>query len=522
MTKLLGLRRPGLAILALALFALTALTAWRAQALYAERAQRLAHVQATTGAAAVYVGNYIARTVDAADLVADDLRAYISSEGGVGAVDRGELQRRLAARTAETSIQDNILVVDVAGRPIASSEGEPPRVAFGDRDWFKAHLRGADTYLGPAVRSRVTKAVVYTYSEALRGPDGALQGIVSVGIAPTQPKPLASRAPGEPLAQLWAGERRLIVASHMDFDPAGNPLPQPPPFRATPEGQMGFLPGGDVLTAFHKPDGSGLVATVTVRPTEVLAPWRKAVGDSAILLGVAAVITGLLAFTASRLADQDYQARVALEQSASALSAAVAEKDLLLREIHHRVKNNLQITSSLIQLQARKFRDPEVRHAFDQTQQRLRSISLVHDVLYHENTAARVDVGVYLRELTEEIATGHGAVERGISVEVRTEPFALPPGQVTPLGLCLAEVLTNVFKHAFPEGGGAIALLAKAADGEIEVIVRDNGQGFDGTTLREGSLGLMLISVLSRQLNGRFSFENAGGTTFRLVFPQKA
>jgi two-component sensor histidine kinase len=364
--------------------------------------------------------------------------------------------------------------------------------------------------------------VVYTYSEALRGPDGALQGIVSVGIAPTQPKPLASRAPGEPLAQLWAGERRLIVASHMDFDPAGNPLPQPPPFRATPEGQMGFLPGGDVLTAFHKPDGSGLVATVTVRPTEVLAPWRKAVGDSAILLGVAAVITGLLAFTASRLADQDYQARVALEQSASALSAAVAEKDLLLREIHHRVKNNLQITSSLIQLQARKFRDPEVRHAFDQTQQRLRSISLVHDVLYHENTAARVDVGVYLRELTEEIATGHGAVERGISVEVRTEPFALPPGQVTPLGLCLAEVLTNVFKHAFPEGGGAIALLAKAADGEIEVIVRDNGQGFDGTTQREGSLGLMLISVLSRQLNGRFSFENAGGTTFRLVFPQKA
>jgi two-component sensor histidine kinase len=245
------------------------------------------------------------------------------------------------------------------------------------------------------------------------------------------------------------------------------------------------------------------------------------VRDSVILLGVAALITGLLAYTASRFADQDYRARVALEQSAGALSAAVAEKDLLLREIHHRVKNNLQITSSLIQLQSRQFSDPEVRRAFDQTQQRLRSISLVHDVLYHENTAARVDVGVYLRELTEEIAKGHGAVERGISVEVRAEPFALPPGQVTPLGLCLAEVLTNVFKHAFPGGGGAIAVLAKEAAGEVEVVVRDDGRGFDGASQREGSLGLMLISVLSRQLGGRFSFENAGGTTFRLTFPKR-
>jgi two-component sensor histidine kinase len=264
------------------------------------------------------------------------------------------------------------------------------------------------------------------------------------------------------------------------------------------------------------------VATVTSRPAEVLAPWRKAVRDSVILLGVAALITALLAFTASRFADQDYQARLALEQSASALSAAVAEKELLLREIHHRVKNNLQITSSLIQLQSRKFTDPEVRRAFDQTQQRLRSISLVHDVLYHENTAARVDVGVYLRELTQEIATGHGAAERGIAVTVQAEPVVLSPGQVTPLGLCLAEVLTNVFKHAFPDEPGTIAVLAREVGQEVEVIVRDDGRGFDGADPRKGSLGLMLISVLARQLGGRFSFTSDAGTTFQLVFPKRA
>jgi hypothetical protein len=243
MTKLLGLRRPGWAILALALFALTALTAWRAQALYADRAQRLANAQTSTATAAVYVGNYIARTVDAADLLADDVRAHIVAQGGLGAVDRRELQRRLAARAAETSVHDNLLVVDASGRAVASSEGELPAVTFADRAWFQAHRAGADTYLGPAVRSRVTKAVVYTYSEILLGPDGAFQGAVSVGIAPTQPRPLASRRAGESLAQLWADERRLIVASHMDFDAAGNPLPQAAPFAALPPGPVGFLPG---------------------------------------------------------------------------------------------------------------------------------------------------------------------------------------------------------------------------------------------------------------------------------------
>jgi two-component sensor histidine kinase len=523
MTKLLGLRRPGLAILALALFTLTALIAWRATALIAERAQRLAGAQTSTGAAAVYVGNYIARTVDAADLIADDIRTYVTASGGLGRMDPALLQQRLAAKVAGTSVDDNILVVDAQGRTVAVSEegGSARRAVFTDRAWFQAHVNGAEDYLGPAVKSRVTDKVVYTYSEALRGAGGALEGIVAVGIAPTQPKPPEARAEGEPLAQLWTSDKRLIVASHMEFDAAGNPRPQQPPFAAVPPGPMGFLPVADRIAAFHKPEGHSLIATVTAQRSGVLAPWRNSVRDSAVLLGVAGLITALLAVTASRFANQDYRARLALEQSAGALSAAVAEKDLLLREIHHRVKNNLQITSSLIQLQSRKFADPNVRAAFDQTQQRLRSISLVHDVLYHENTSARVDMGVYLKELSEEIANGHGAAERGVSLTVDAEPVALSPGQVTPLGLVLAEVLTNAFKHAFPDGPGAITVTAREVERRIEVTVRDNGRGYDGAKGRDGSLGLMLISVLSRQLGGTSTFEKDGGTLFRLVFPRK-
>ena len=297
MTKFLGLRRPGLAILALALFALSALAAWRVHALYVDRAQRLAAAQTTVGTAAVYVGNYIARTIDAAELMADDAGAYIAARGGLGAVSPADLHRRLAAKVGETSIEDNMLVVDAAGRPVAYSADvtPPPATTFSDREWFRAHLRGADSYLGPSVRSRVSKTVVYTYSEAIRGPDGRLQGVVAVGITPNPPRPVAARTPAEPLAQLWTSDRRLIVASHMDFDQAGNPLPQTAPFASPPSGAMGFLPGEGRMTAFHNPPGRGLVATVTMRSADVLEPWRAAVRDSAILLSVAGLITALLA-----------------------------------------------------------------------------------------------------------------------------------------------------------------------------------------------------------------------------------
>jgi two-component sensor histidine kinase len=332
-----------------------------------------------------------------------------------------------------------------------------------------------------------------------------------------------ARRPGEPLAQLWTSGGRLIVASHMDFAPDGSSLPQPPPFTQAPKGPAGSLSRGprDIL-AFATAESGALVATVRLPREEVLAPWRKDARDSLILLALGGLVLMVLASIAARYADQDYRARLELEQSAAALSAALGEKDILLREIHHRVKNNLQITSSLIQLQSRSFQDPAVRAAFDQTQQRLRSISLVHDVLYHENTAARVDAAVYLRELTEEIATANGAEERGISVEVDAESIVLSPGQVTPLGLCLAEVLTNAFKHAFPEGrAGSILVRAREAGGEIELLVRDDGEGFEGEPDRKGSLGLMLISVLARQIGGAFSFSSEGGTLFRLAFPRK-
>ena len=524
MTKPPSFRRPGYAILALAAFTLISLTVWRASALISARAHTLEEAQTTTAVAAVYVANYIARTVDAADLLADEAEEYVRDQGEVDRVSRAGLHQRLAGLVQATSIDDNMVVVDGNGRAVASSGSGPgPNRSFADRAWFRAHtLDGQDAYLGPAVKSRVTGNVVYTHSQAFRSADGALQGAVSVGVAPTQPKPVAAREPGEPLAQVWTtDDRRFILASHMDFDENGNPRPQSAPFSRAPRGPAGFLPAGeDKIVAFAAATGRPLVATVSLSRSEALAAWRRSLHESLVLLGVSALIIGFLAFSAARFADQDHRARNQLERTAGALSAALADKDLLLKEIHHRVKNNLQITSSLIQLQARSFQDPRVREAFGQTQQRLRSIGLLHDVLYNEDAAARTDIGGYLNALTREVATAHGAEARGLAVTVEAEPIRLTPAQVTPLGLALSEVLTNAFKHAFPDGRtGSIRIKARQQDGQVEVTVRDDGAGFEGAASREGSLGLTLISVLARQLGGAYSFSSDHGAVFRLTFP---
>ena len=524
MTRTPSFRRPGYAILALTAFALVTLTAWRGYALVAARTQTLEMAQTTTATAAVYVGNYIARTVDAADLLADEAEDYIREEGGVERVSPDALQQRLTALVEATSIDDNLVVIDQEGRAVASSANRVgANLSFADREWFRAHkLGGKTSYLGPAVKSRVTGNVVYTHSQALRSPDGTFEGAVSVGIAPTQPKPVAARGVGEPLAQVWTtDDHRFVLANHMDFDVRGNPRPQSAPFSTAPHGPAGFLDAGEEeIVAFASATGRPLVATVALSRAEALAAWRKGAQESLALLAAIALVMGALAFAAARFADQDHRARLQLERTADELSAALDDKDLLLKEIHHRVKNNLQITSSLIQLQARSFQDPQVRAAFNQTQQRLRSISLLHDVLYNEDASARTDMSVYLTELTREVATAHGADARGITVTVEADPIRLSPAQVTPLGLSLSEVLTNAFKHAFPEGRpGAIVVQARQQGDEVEVTVRDDGAGFEGTPGRSGSLGLTLISVLTRQLRGAYSFTSNGGAVFRLTFP---
>lgn len=204
------------------------------------------------------------------------------------------------------------------------------------------------------------------------------------------------------------------------------------------------------------------------------------------------------------------------------LKASLAEKDTLLKEIHHRVKNNLQIISSLISLQSNKISDPMQRRLFQDTRDRVKSMALVHEKLYQSKDLGRVELAEYARQLLNDLFQANGAAASKIRLRLELEPVLLPVDIAIPCGLILNELTTNALKHAFddrPSGEIAVQLRAVSPD-TVHMTFADDGRGFapelDWRTA--GTLGLQLVRMLTDQLQGTIEMANGRGTTFRLSF----
>jgi two-component sensor histidine kinase len=509
------------AIYALAVFALIALVGWRAESLSAERARILKTAKAQAATMALGTASYIDRTIDVAELLSNDVRRHVARLGGISKIPLSDLHQFVAGKVSETTMRDYLMVVDTSGRPVVLSDRTTPsNIDLSDRGWFKALQRGANDYIGPAVVSRLGRNIVYTYSKRLDPVDGKPDGLVDVAIQTPSVKKPSERAPGEPQAQIWTADGRMIIASFMTFDSRGNAVLPHAPFVHAPPGGSGFLksPGRDLIIAYQRANDRALIATVSISRREILAPWWRRVWLSLVLSVLLAVVIGALVRLADTLLSRDARARKELEEAAATLSLAVTQRDTLLKEIHHRVKNSLQVTSSLIEMQAHQFDDDAVRAAFRRTQQRLYAIGMVHDVLYGEQGVSIVDMRDYLTRLCNEVARANGTSERNIHLALDISPILLAAEQATSLGLCASEVLVNAFKHAFPEtGGGEISVRLHEVGGRVELIIHDNGLGI-APAQGGRSLGMRLIRAFASQLGGEIAFESDGGTTFRLNF----
>jgi len=211
-----------------------------------------------------------------------------------------------------------------------------------------------------------------------------------------------------------------------------------------------------------------------------------------------------------------------------ALAAALAAKEVLLKEVHHRVKNNLQVISSLLTMQADSLEDPAVASALHESQQRVQCMALIHERLNKEDRSDRLDFTGYVESLARDLFYCCGAEPERIHLGFELEPVLLPLSQAIPSGLILNEVLTNAFKYAFPAGrtGEILIALQCADDGLVRLSVSDNGvglpAGFDWQT--SPSLGLRIIEILRRQLDGSAQLQagDDGGASFVLAFPRAA
>ncbi len=203
------------------------------------------------------------------------------------------------------------------------------------------------------------------------------------------------------------------------------------------------------------------------------------------------------------------------------IKASLHEKQVLLQEIHHRVKNNLQIISSLLSLQSATVQAPEVLRSFFDSQHRIRSMALIHEKLYRSENLTQIDFADYIRDLTAYLWRAHSATERGIGLNVQAEDVLIKIDTAVPCGLILNELISNALKHAFPEGRtGYINIELKQENQRLCLVVGDNGVGlpdnFDFN--RTGSLGLQLVATLVSQLDGVLEQISNHGTHFRITF----
>lgn len=204
------------------------------------------------------------------------------------------------------------------------------------------------------------------------------------------------------------------------------------------------------------------------------------------------------------------------------LQASLQEKEVLLKEIHHRVKNNLQVITSLLALQSGTVQDQAVRQMFDEAGNRVRSIGEIHELLYRSPDLAHVDFHTYLDRLAHHLLSFYGVDPNRIKVGITTT-VGVPLLQAIPCGLVVNELLTNCLKHAYPEGkSGTIRISLHCASDRCVLEVADDGVGMPSTfdLDRATSLGLKLVAVLARQLGGELRVQGRPGTHVSVLFPQ--
>ena len=239
-----------------------------------------------------------------------------------------------------------------------------------------------------------------------------------------------------------------------------------------------------------------------------LAQQKKVILGASIGLALISILSFLLYSFYKRVNKQKEQ-----------LAKAVEEKDMLLREIHHRVKNNLQIVTSLLNLQSKSIKDPKAISAINEGKARVRSMAIIHQSLYLQEKLTGINMKSYLESLCEELFSAYDISQDKIKLHLAIDNIDLDIDTIVPLGLIINELITNVLKHAFPAGvsGNLWIKLAETND-KLVLDIKDDGIGFDQGEINRKTFGNTLIRALTDQLEGKIAMNLNKGAQISIKF----
>lgn len=464
----------------------------------------VSHARSHSQANAVSLEQYARRTIDLAAFVVDEFEEFLDQRGGIDgiAVDPAA-SRKLGELVKWLPEGSGTLLVLPDGSVTASSTPLPDRmVNLSDRRWFKAHAEeGAESYVGPAILGRVNGDYIFTYTSAYRGQDGRLLAMVNLGIPSGSITGLAPDGHGLSFA-LVQHEGPVVAAQPFRPDMVGTPYPLPARPDANQETVLNRVPGSYAVSTVRDLPDLGLYAVATVPLLTALQPliWGVGIGFPLLLL-----------FTQLLLGLSDLLQKKSLE-----VQQALADNKVLFQEVHHRVKNNLQVVSSLLRLQTERL-PPEVRPVMEETGARVRAIALVHEQIYRTASPSVIELDTFLAQLVQQLAASMIGGTANITTDF--EPVTIGLDRAVPVAILATEAITNAIKHGLEEGQGTIALSLHTRDGRNLLAVRDSGAG--PTEEMKGGLGTRIMTALSRQIDGEWSLRAVPGegTCFSLSWP---
>ncbi|KIL99778.1 signal transduction histidine kinase [Paramagnetospirillum magnetotacticum MS-1] len=394
------------------------------------------------------------------------------------------------------------------------------------RDYFTRAMKRPDhTVMSAVVPGRGDQGRVIIFSRAIPGGGGRPRGVAEIAIntdyfigfyRDMQPEPrsifLVSHTDGGLVARY-----PLPEATFTRFDTTKAPFTdfareQAGVFRST-----SVVDGIERLVAFRNLTDMEMVVASGTPIEAVFREWEIRSRRNALLFVTAMALMLILAAITSESLRHEARLLTTGERRTRELTNALTEKDVLFQEVHHRVKNNLQVISSLLTMQSLHVTDEKVKATLKDALDRIHSMGLVHQTLYERNLASNVDLGTYFGKLAEALAGSYSSSPGGVTVEVEVEGI-LDLERAVPLGMLANEVLSNAMKHAFSDGRrGTIWITLMREAGEWHFTVRDNGVGMPDKPGR--GIGIGLIRALSRQLGGRSHIFVDEGTVVSVTFP---
>ncbi len=461
------------------------------------------------------------------------------------------LHERLKAMSAPATEVQSYWITDTTGMIRASSFEWPMRpLSAVDRDYFQFHTRGPrGIHIGTRLKGRILSDVFFTVSRRMEQPDGSFQGVAQLSLLPHYFADVyrsVLRA-GDDVVMLLREDGHVLVREPLAGDPKAEDIGRFPALIAAAETDGVFhavtpFDGVERLMARRKVPDLPVYVVYGTATASLEAAWRQRLLPYAYFAGPATLLLILLGLVALRRSRQAADAQFALHRANEALESRIAErtrhldraladKEVLLRDIHHRVKNNLQVILSLLELQAQ--RSPELRTSFDEALTRINTMGLIHEQIYRTTDVSAVRLDEFVGALSHHLRSFYQRPGRDVRITHAADPVSLDLQRVVPFALILNEVVSNAFKHAFADRmSGAIAITVADQDETIRLTIQDDGVGQgsigQGGTTNGGdakaggkrSMGMDLVRAFTRQIQGEHRFTDEGGTRFDLTFPK--